>query len=234
MEGYYLDRNIDPFIWKQCPKKCETFNEDCISKCQNEDEYVIDINECIMKNNERKGMIFEFENKILNNITLYFNSTQIFNSTDFIVASLFSNNMNPEEQINNGISAVDLGNCTEVIKEYYNISIYESLIIFNIEAKNECNNNNDNIDSFILEKYTQLEIYDMAKRKLNLSVCEEDIQIMKYIGDIKELDIESAKILSEQGIDVFNASDEFFNDICHPYESSDGKDIIIDDRRKYI
>ena len=81
MEGYYLDRNIDPFIWKQCPKKCETFNEDCISKCQNEDEYVSDINECIMNNNERKGIIFEFENKILNNITLYFNSTQIFNGT---------------------------------------------------------------------------------------------------------------------------------------------------------
>ena len=40
--------------------------------------------------------------------------------------------------------------------------------------------------------------------------------------------------LSEQGIDVFDASNEFFNDICHPYDSPEGKDIIINDRRKDI
>ena len=57
---------------------------------------------------------------------------------------------------------------------------------------------------------------------------------MKYIGDVEELDIQSAMSLSEQGIDVFNSKDKFFNDICYPYESIDGKDIIINDRRKDI
>ena len=57
---------------------------------------------------------------------------------------------------------------------------------------------------------------------------------MKYIGDVKELDIKSAISLSEQGIDVFDASNEFFNDICHPYSDPDGKDIILTDRRKDI
>ena len=57
---------------------------------------------------------------------------------------------------------------------------------------------------------------------------------MKYIGDVKELNIQSALSLSKQGIDVFDASNEFFNDICHPYESPDGKDIIINDRRTGI
>jgi len=145
---------------------------------------------------------------------------------------LSSNNMNPEEQIKNGISAIDLGNCTEIIKEYYNISKYENLIILNIETKNESNNNNDT--SFNLGKNTQIEIYDLLGRKLDLSVCKENIKVMKYIGDVKELNINSAKSLSEQGIDVFDASNEFFNDICHPYESSDGKDIILNDRRADI
>ena len=40
--------------------------------------------------------------------------------------------------------------------------------------------------------------------------------------------------LSEQGIDVFNARDEFFNDICYPYDNPDGMDIIINDRRSDI
>ena len=64
--------------------------------------------------------------------------------------------MNPEEQIKKGISAVELGNCTKEIKEYYNISKYESLIIFNVETKNMSNNNKDS--SFNLGKNTQLEI----------------------------------------------------------------------------
>ena len=36
--------------------------------------------------------------------------------------------MNQEEQLKNGIYAVDLGNCTNVIKEYYKIPQEESLI----------------------------------------------------------------------------------------------------------
>ena len=71
----------------------------------------------------------------------------------------------------------------------------------------------------------------MSGRKLNLSVCDKDITVMKYIGDIKELDIESAMNLADKGIDVFNPNDNYFNDICQDYDNSDGKDIIIKDRR---
>jgi hypothetical protein len=48
---------------------------------------------------------------------------------------------------------------------------------------------------------------------------------MKYIGDVKELDIQSAKNLASQGIDVFNANDKFFNDICQDFNNTYGKDI---------
>ena len=74
----------------------------------------------------------------------------------------------------------------------------------------------------------------MSGNEIDLSVCNEDIKVMKYIGDVKELNIDSAKSLSEQGIDIFNASNNFFNDICHPYISIDGKDIILNDRRTDI
>ena len=57
---------------------------------------------------------------------------------------------------------------------------------------------------------------------------------MKYIGDLKEeLDIDNAMSMAESGIDVFNASDEFFNNLCHEYDNN-GMDIIIDDRREDI
>ena len=81
-------------------------------------------------------------------------------------------------------------------------------------------------------KNTQLEIFDYSGRKLDLSVCKEDIKVMKYIGDVtEELEIQSAMDLSDKGIDVFNPEDDFFNDICLQYDNSDGKDIILNDRR---
>ena len=57
---------------------------------------------------------------------------------------------------------------------------------------------------------------------------------MKYIGDARELNIQSAISLSEQGIDIFNAGDAFFKDICHPYDEQDGRDITLNNRRTDI
>ena len=75
---------------------------------------------------------------------------------------------------------MDLGKCTNVLKEHYNISENENLIIMNMEMKNDKNEDNNNDDnSFILRKNTQLEVYDYSGRKLNLSICNENIKIMK-------------------------------------------------------
>ena len=102
-----------------------------------------------------------------------------------------------------------------------------------MESKyNKSENANDN--SLNIGKNNQIEIYNYSGKKLNLSICNEDIKIMKYIGDIEKLDIESAMNLADKGIDVFNASDKFFNDLCHYYDNKDGKDIIITDRRNDI
>ena len=91
-----------------------------------------------------------------------------------------------------------------------------------------------NKNSMDIGKNMQIEIYDKSGRKLNLSVCNEDIKIMKYIGDIEELNLESAANLASKGIDVFNSSDKFFNNICHNYNNTDRTDITIDDRRSDI
>ena len=178
----------------------------------------------------------EFKSKITENITEFLNSTEIINGSDFKAVILSSDDLNPQEQLKKGISAVDLGNCTQIIKKHYNISENENLLILNMESKkNQSNkdiedNNNDN--SFDIGKNVQIEVFDNSGRKLDLSVCQEDIQIMQYIKDVEELDINSAIALSNKGIDVFIASDGYFNDICH--ETNDDKDIIIKDRRSDI
>ena len=221
-----------------CPKGAYQYslNNSCLYSCPK--DYVINNNECVIKLINNEITIEEFKNQISNNITSYVNSTKIINGSNFLAVVLSSDDINPEQQIKNGISAFDLGNCTNVLKEHYDIPENENLIIMNMEItndkikKNESDSNDDK--SFILGKSTQLEVYDYSGRKLNLSVCKEDITIMKFIGDIKELNIDSAKTFSEKGIDVFNASHDFFNDLCYHYDNKDGKDIIINDRRNDI
>ena len=83
--------------------------------------------------------------------------------------------------------------------------------------------------SLDLGKNIQIEVYDISGKQLDVSVCKEEIKLIKYIGDVEELDFQSAESLSERGIDVFNRNDKFFNDICHP-NRIENKDIILKDR----
>ena len=165
----------------------------------------------------------EFKSKITENITEFLNSTEIINGSDFKAVILSSDYLNPQEQLKKGISAVDLGNCTQTIKNHYNISENENLLILNMESKKNQNNkdieDNNNDNSFDIGKNVQIEVFDNSGRKLDLLVCWEDIQIMQYIKDVEKLDISSAIVLSNKRVDVFNASDDYFNDICHEYSS---------------
>ena len=58
-----------------------------------------------------------------------------------------------------------------------------------------------------------LEIYDNTGRKLDLAKCKSKIKVTKNLESVEGIDIQTAKEFSEQGIDVFNAKDKFFNDI---------------------
>ena len=54
---------------------------------------------------------------------------------------------------------------------------------------------------------------------------------MKFINDtLDEETIEFAENMAKQGINVFNLSDDFFNDLCRKFDITDGKDIILKDR----
>ena len=72
---------------------------------------------CIIKSYDKTSSK-EFKNELLNNITSFVNSSTLINGSDFIAVVLSSDEIDPKEQIKKGISAFDLGNCTEQIKEY--------------------------------------------------------------------------------------------------------------------
>ena len=175
----------------------------------------------------------EFKDLIKEKIYSYADSSNIMNGLNFVATISSSDEINPEEQIKNGISAFEFGNCINDLKVHYSIPKDENLIILNMEIQNQKNesNNNDNDKTYNLGKYNKLEIYDKRGNQLNLSICKENIKILRYIGDVNELNLDLAKNLSDQGIDIFNTQDKFFNDLCYEYNNPNGLDIIIDDRR---
>ena len=70
--------------------------------------------------------------------------------------------------------------------------------------------------------------------ELDLSLCSElDTQIHYAIKNNSKLDISSISEFKENGVDLLNIRDRFFNDLCYSYSDSDN-DMILEDRIKYL
>ncbi len=70
---------------------------------------------------------------------------------------------------------------------------------------------------------------------MNLSLCNNsNIKVFYVINNSTKIDISLANSMKKSGVDIFNINDDFFNDICRPYSSISGNDIILEDRIKDI
>ena len=123
------------------------------------------------------------------------------------------------------LSIIDLGECESILKQRYNISESVSLILIKNEQKT----------TKASEKMFNFDVYEpYNKTKLNLSICDET-SINLYIP--VELSQENKKIyaqMKESGFDMFNIEDPFYQDICIPFDSTNGTDILLSDRVDYI
>ncbi len=121
------------------------------------------------------------------------------------------------------LSIIDLGKCEDLLKETNGINNDVSLIILKFEK----------LTSSASKKNVQYEIYDpTTKKKLDTSICENnpiDLYIPITLSDkIKGLYAD----LQQYGYDLFDANDSFYQDICTPYKSENGTDVLLSDRKK--
>jgi len=116
---------------------------------------------------------------------------------------------------------IDLGTCEDTLKRYYNIDQNISLIIKKYEQLTVAS-----------ERNVQYEIYHpITKEKLNLSLCQSDTIYLYIPADLEEELIMLYEDLENYGYDLFNINDPFYTDICAPYTSEDGTDVLLSDRR---
>ena len=134
-----------------------------------------------------------------------------------------SDNTNNNDTISYSSSTfINFGNCEAILKRENHLSNDTILTVVQIELDNE--------NEKALTNQVEYSVYDNEGNKLNLSVCnEEPIEINYVVSNPELLDTETISYYQNLGIDIFNISDKFFNDICVPY-SINGSDVVLKDR----
>ena len=121
----------------------------------------------------------------------------------------------------NGLSVIDLGNCETLLKIHYNINNDSSLIIKKYEQL-----------TISAERNVQYEVYHpVSKEKLNLSICDSETIDLYVPVELNEQLLELYEDLQNSGYDLFNINDPFYNDLCSPYKSQNGTDVLLSDRK---
>mgnify|MGYP006873008068 CR=1 FL=1 len=119
----------------------------------------------------------------------------------------------------NNVSHIDFGECEDILKEKYNIS-YLLILKYDITI-------NETIPTKV-----EYNLYSPdSKEKLNLSFCENNINIKSPL----KLDDNSLNLimqLEKKGLNFFNKYDPFYYDICLQFRSEYGTDMILSDRRQ--
>ena len=124
----------------------------------------------------------------------------------------------------NQVSKIDLGFCEDILKEHYHINPNDSLIIIKFEK----------MTNISTERTLQYEVYEpYNKTKLDLTLCD-NTSISIYIPLILSEELKDLyNQLKDQGYNLFDINGQFYQDICTPFTTPNGTDILLDDRITY-
>ena len=232
---YFLEEN------KECVSECLLpnfiYGDQCISQCpENTAPPSEDSNECEELDVCRKK---EMNSDIpLSDISLYIDSfaydyTMDYFNTDKYVTLITHQKKKyiitifKSEECANSIAfdliMLDLANCPQRLKEKYKIPDDKPLVILKMDVPRDGQTN----------QLAYAFYHYLTGERLNLDVCKEEvITVLVPMNNTEGVNITQAKELAEIGVDVYNSSDPFFNDICFEYTAKNGKDVTLEDRRK--
>ena len=153
-------------------------------------------------------------------------AAKIFNgNTEYSLSVSNTLNEMKDKDNSNGLSLIDLGECEILLKKANDIPLYSELIIFKKQKK----------DADASEKDVQFDVYNpITFQKLDLSICENttyDLYVPLGLSDELEQICES---FLDQGYNPFDLGDKFYREICTPYNSENGTDVLLDDREEFF
>ena len=233
-EGYFYDNETNSMV--ECTSENSKFYFDInkhkricfknIYECPSDySNYNEETRECIYYNKPNNEAINTIINKELNNYTISSPSLELKGENNTIFQLTTSSNelerLKGNTDNENGVSVIDLGNCETLLKQAYNINNSTSLIIKKYEVLTNA-----------AERNVQYEVYHpITKEKLNLTICASDTISLYIPVTLDDNTIKLYENLKSSGYDLFNINDPFYNDICSPYDSENGTDVLLSDRK---
>ena len=179
------------------------------------------------KNNSSNNIYDLIKNKLITDFSNIEDNYSKINTDNKYVFQITTVNNELESLLRNirsNFSVIDLKECADILKKENGIASDADLILLKYENLEEKISNGN-------EKSIQYEVYaPNSKNKLDLSVCSKET-INIYIPI--ELSEETKKLYEEfktQGYNLFDKNDKFYNDICTPYKSENGTDVLLSDR----
>ena len=123
---------------------------------------------------------------------------------------------------------INFTDCEKLVRSQYNIEDKEILTMVQLESENTDNDR-------VLTNQVEYQIYFPNKTYLNTSICSNITIPINYIlnSNIQKINYNLVNQYRDMDINVFDINEPFFTDICTPY-SSNGNDMILEDRHDYI
>ena len=182
--------------------------------------------DCVFNSNDSLEDIYK---KIKNSFIKAYNESNGYlslnngNDYNFEITSVNNEMNNLISNKRNNFSIIDFNNCAELLKREKELDPDMDLVLLKYE--------NENLVSNGSEKSIQYEVFiPGTSEKLDLSICSNE-KIDVYIPiEINEKAQKLYDELKQQGYNLFDKNDKFYNDICTPYETENGTDVLLSDR----
>ena len=169
--------------------------------------------------------IKEDKDKFIENITNYLDSIEV-GKNYILFGDEYSITIKPTNISIPNSTNIDFLSCENILRKHYNISDSRYISFLQLEISNK--NGNSLINN------VGYQVFDDKKKLLDLSLCNDsNIQIFYIIKTNSSFNISFVSSFKDLNIDILNAKDSFFNDICVPY-SDDENDVVLSDRIKYF
>ena len=156
--------------------------------------------------------------KIEKGFTENYDTSNLDNGQDEVINTekmtvTFTTPQNQRNNINNNMTAIDLGECESLLRIEYNISPNETLYMKKMDIVQE------GMKTPKVEYDVYCKLFGTNLIKLNLTVCANS-KVSIY-----------TPIKITENLDKYNSSSGYYNDICYTTTSEDGTDIPLADRQ---
>ena len=215
------NRNTDEFIDKPTDKQTEkqVDKQEEKKECSNDEIISSQCSHGIVKNEQFSELNNEVEKKFLKE----YDGEKKTIQTENIVFQMEKYN---EQSEDDSLSYINLGECEKLLREECEIPEDESLIIYIVDIKSE-----NSISTHVQYKI----FHPISLAPLDyLTICSKEKISISVSVNLNNKTKSLYESLNNNGYNLFDANDSFYNDICATYTTENGTDISLNDRKNVI